>query len=180
MTILHDSRKAEYREPFGAAQTGTKVSLAIEINDPSPESVRLMLWHGDDPEIQYIEMSEEGDGRYAADFSLPDEGCLVWYAFEIETEREDSRAVFYYGNNTENLGGEGRVYVDDPHRYQITVYKASEVPEWYKNGIVYQIFPDRFARDEGWRERTEAANKKINERKTGPDQLIMSAMRPAR
>ncbi len=172
MKILHDSRKAEYREPFGAAQTGTKVSLAIEINDPSPESVRLMLWHGDDPEIQYIEMSEEGDGRYAADFSLPDEGCLVWYAFEIETEREDSRAVFYYGNNTENLGGEGRVYVDDPHRYQITVYKASEVPEWYKNGIVYQIFPDRFARDEGWRERTEAANKKINERRSDMKRIV--------
>ena len=172
MKILHDSRKAEYREPFGAAQTGTKVSLAITINDPSPESVRLMLWHGDDPEIQYLEMSEEGDGRYAADFSLPDEGCLVWYAFEIETEREDSRAVFYYGNNTENLGGEGRVYVDDPHRYQITVYKASEVPEWYKNGIVYQIFPDRFARDEGWRERTEAANKKINERRSDMKRII--------
>ena len=143
MKIIHDSRKPEYREPFGAAQTGTKVSLAITINDPSPESVRLMLWYGDDPEIHYLEMSEEGDGRYSAAFSLPDEGCLVWYAFEIETEREDSRAVFYYGNNTENLGGEGRIYVDDPHRYQITVYKAAEVPEWYKDGIVYQIFPDR-------------------------------------
>jgi hypothetical protein len=82
MKILHDSRKAEYREPFGAAQTGTKVSLAITINDPSPESVRLMLWYGDDPEIHYLEMSEEGDGRYSAAFSLPDEGCLVWYALK--------------------------------------------------------------------------------------------------
>ena len=138
MKIIHDSRNAEYREPFGAAQTGTKVSLAIEISDPAPEAVRLMLWHGDDPEIHYLDMKEEGEGRYAASFSLPDEGCLVWYAFEIETEREDSRAVFYYGNNAEDLGGEGRKYVDDPHRYQITVYKASEVPEWYKNGIVYR------------------------------------------
>ena len=172
MKIIHNSQKAEYREPFGAAQTGTKVSLAIEINDPSPESVRLMLWQGDDPEIHYLEMSEKGDGRFAATFSLPDEGCLVWYAFEIETEREDSRAVFYYGNNTENLGGEGRIYVDDPHRYQITVYKAAEVPEWYKNGIVYQIFPDRFARDDGWRERTEAANKKINERRSDMKRII--------
>ena len=172
MTIKHDSRKPEYREPFGAAQTGTKVSLAIEISDPVPESVRLMLWHGDDPEIHYLEMSEAGGGRYTVSFPLPDEGCLVWYAFEIETEREDGRAVFYYGNNIRDLGGEGRLYVDDPHRYQITVYKASKVPEWYKNGIVYQIFPDRFARDEDWRERTEAANAKINERRSDMKRVV--------
>ena len=163
--ILHDSRKAEYREPFGAAQTGTKVSLAIEIKDRSPESVRLMIWYGDDPAVHFIEMSEGDDGRFTASFTLPDEGCLVWYAFEIETEHEDNRAVFYYGNNVEDLGGKGRIYIDDPHRYQITVYKESEAPEWYKNGIVYQIFPDRFFRDEDWRERTEAANKKINDRR---------------
>ena len=172
MKIIHDSRKPEYREPFGAAQTGTKVSLAIEISDPAPEAVRLMLWHGDDPEIHYLDMKEEGEGRYAASFSLPDEGCLVWYAFEIETEREDSRAVFYYGNNAEDLGGEGRKYVDDPHRYQITVYKASEVPEWYRNGIVYQIFPDRFFRDGGWHERTEAANKRVNDRRSDMKRII--------
>ena len=172
MKIIHDSRKQEYREPFGAAQTGTKVSLAIEISEPAPERVRLMLWHGDDPKIHYLDMKEEGEGRYAASFSLPDEGCLVWYAFEIETEREDSRAVFYYGNNNGNLGGEGRLYVDDPHRYQITVYKASEVPEWYKNGIVYQIFPDRFFRDDEWRERTEAANRKINDRRSDMKRVI--------
>ena len=53
MKIIHNSRKAEYREPFGAAKTGTKVSLTIKISDPAPESVRLMLWHGDDPAIHY-------------------------------------------------------------------------------------------------------------------------------
>ena len=172
MKIIHNSRKAEYREPFGAAKTGTKVSLTIKISDPAPESVRLMLWHGDDPAIHYLEMSEKGDGRYAASFPLPDEGGLIWYAFEIETEHEDERAVIYYGNNTEDLGGEGRIYVDDPHRYQITVYKEAEVPAWYRDGIVYQIFPDRFARDDSWRERTEAANRKINDRRSDMKRVI--------
>lgn len=41
--------------------------------------------------------------------------------------------------------------------FQITVYKHREVrPEWYERGMVYQIFPDRYARDEHWRERTLA------------------------
>ena len=152
MKILHDSRKTDFRAPFGAAVTGSGITLSIEAEDPFIESVRLMLWKGEDPKPQYLEMKESGGGhdtgaageairRYTADIITPDEGCLLWYAFEIETGSEDDRHIFYYGNNESDLGGEGRVYISDPHRYQITVYKPAEVPEWYRNGIVYQIFP---------------------------------------
>lgn len=172
MVIKHDSRSEEFRKPFGAVETGTEIVLSLQIDNERPESVKLMLWRGEVKAPEYAEMKDAGDGRYTAEITAPDEGCLVWYAFEIETEREDDRAVFYYGNNSEDLGGEGRTYVDDPHRYQITVYKASEVPEWYRNGIVYQIFPDRFARDDGWHERTEAANRKINDRRSDIKRVI--------
>ena len=199
MKVKHNSREKEYRTPFGAVATGTGITLSIEVGDPVPESVRLMLWDGDDHTPQYIDMEEsqveatdptnresadspdgippvqEYDGdmaRYTADIVAPEKGGLLWYAFEIETVRDDSRAVFYYGNNVSNMGGEGRLYVDDPHRYQITVYKPADVPEWYKNGIVYQIFPDRFARDEDWRERTEAANQRINSRRDDMKRVI--------
>ena len=131
-----------------------------------------MLWRGEDAAPQFIEMKDSGDGRFTAEITAPDEGCLLWYAFEIESEREDSRQVFYYGNNHDELGGEGCVYWDDPHRYQITVYKRAEVPEWYKDGIIYQIFPDRFARDKDWRERCEEAIKKVNDRRTDTKRVI--------
>ena len=55
-------------------------------------------------------------------------------------------------------GGEGVTYdyVEVPS-FQLTVYKHREVrPEWYERGMVYQIFPDRYARDEHWHERTLA------------------------
>ena len=49
--------------------------------------------------------------------------------------------------------------------FQITVYKHREVrPEWYERGMVYQIFPDRYARDENWRERTLAEVEKPRNR----------------
>ena len=175
MKILHDSRQKQYRDPFGAVEAGTKVSLSLYMEDGQPESVRLLLWHGEDTSPRYIDMKETAaeDGlRYSAEIAAPDEGCLLWYAFEIETEREDGRQVFYYGNNADDLGGEGRVYIDDPHRYQITVYKQAKVPEWYKDGIIYQIFPDKFARDKDWRERCEEAIKKVNDRRTDTKRVI--------
>lgn len=172
MTVKHDSRLSEFRKPFGAVETGTEVVLSLLVEDEQPESVRLMLWRGEDTAPEHLEMKDCGDGMYTIQITAPEEGCLLWYAFEIETEREDDRAVFYYGNNIEDLGGEGEICVDDLHRYQITVYKASEIPEWYRDGIIYQIFPDRFARDDNWRERTEAANQKINSRRSDMKRVI--------
>lgn len=168
MHVLHDSRKKEYRAPLGAVRTGAEITLSIEINDPAPERVCLVLWNGDEADPRYISMKECGSGRYSASVTAPQEGGLLWYAFGIETDREDSEPggqIFYYGNKQDGLGGEGEIYYNDPGRYQITVFKPSEVPEWYRDGIVYQIFPDRFARDDDWRERTEAACEKINSRR---------------
>ena len=80
----------------------------------------------------------------------------------------------YYGNNYANTGGEGRLgYEGEIAPYQITSYRPSDVPEWYTGGIVYQIFPDRFARDEGWRERVERANAHINARRSDIKRTVM-------
>ena len=181
MIIIHDSRREEYRKPFGAVETEADITISIETGDILPESVQLMLWHGEDANPQYIEMKEEARGgsqacpegnRYTAGITAPEEGCLLWYAFEIETERDDDRHIFYYGNNESGLGGEGKIYTDDPKRWQITVYKRSAVPEWYRDGIVYQIFPDKFARDELWRERCEEAITKVNDRRSDTKRVI--------
>lgn len=181
MKIKHDSRDKKYRVPFGAAETGSEITLSITVSGCAPESVRLVLWKGEDAKPHRIDMKESladsdaadaAELRYTADITAPDEGGLLWYAFEIETEDEDERTVICYGNNEADLGGEGEVYDDEPHRYQITVYKPAEVPEWYRNGIVYQIFPDRFARDDDWHERTAAANELVNSRRSDSKRII--------
>ena len=87
---------------------------------------------------------------YSVAFDTPAEPCLLYYYFIIEFKGR----VFYYGNNKESLGGEGSIYDGgDIPSYQITVYKKAEAPAWFKDSIVYQIFPDRFCRgrnfDEG-------------------------------
>lgn len=184
MNIRHDSRKIECRKPFGAVETGTKVSVSLYIGEEQPTAVRLMLWRDDEPDPKFTEMKKAAASigvRYAAEITVPDDGCLIWYAFEIETEGGDGRETFYYGNRQKGLGGEGQVYhgsrqdvlgcCDQTYhgrlcRYQITVHKPQEVPEWYKNGIVYQIFPDRFARDEAWHDRVEKANSRVNSRRS--------------
>jgi len=63
------------------------------------------------------------DGLYTVRFT-PEEPGVLWYAFESRGERGDT--------------------------HQITVYRFAPAPDWYKNAICYQIFPDRFYRGENW------------------------------
>lgn len=173
MRIYHNSRLKQFREPFGAVETGTKVSLSIEIKEGSPDSVRLMVWKGEEVSPAYYDMNDAGDGMYNAEFSVPEDACLLWYAFEIKARNDRGEEyTVYYGNNHDGLGGEGNVFDYSPECYQITVYKKDESPSWYKDGIVYQIFPDRFNRDEDWEERCEKANKSVNERRTDIKRII--------
>jgi len=153
MRVYHNSRLKDHREPFGAVQTGTEIRLALEAEGENIENVRLLLWRDEAAVPQFVDMKQTAAGRYEITVNAPETGCLLWYAFSVEIEEDDSREVIYYGNNYEELGGEGCIWQTEPHRYQITVYKAAEVPSWYRDGIVYQIFPDRFARDDNWKER---------------------------
>ena len=183
MKIIHNSRNLQYRSPFGAVTTGSDIVLSIDISGFAPESVTLMLWNDASVGPEYITMHESDSDRegrtYTASLTAPEKGGLLWYAFAIElTDDYDERRILYYGNNPERLGGEGRVYPDHEldaegvPPYQITVYKEAKVPEWYRDGIVYQIFPGRFARDDDWRERCEASARELNSRRNDTKRII--------
>ena len=169
MNIFHDSRNREYRDPFGAARAGTSVMLAIDIRDCDVRRVELEMWR-DGEARQYLPMQQhswnENGSRYFITFMLPDEGCLIWYRFLVRFMQDGETKTIYYGNNEACTGGAGRFGNEgEIVPYQITVYRRTKLPEWYRDGIVYQIFPDRFARDRNWRERVERANVHVNSRR---------------
>ncbi|MCB6993378.1 4-alpha-glucanotransferase [bacterium 210820-DFI.6.37] len=152
----HDSQKKEYRNPGGAVPSGTLLTIRLKAEAESgPVLCRLNLWQetkGDERLAMERELSEKEE-VFSVSFVTP-EPKLCWYYFVIESQE----GVFYYGNNPEQSGGEGQLYDHIPPAFQITVYRPEPVPAWYKNAIVYQIFPDRFARSEDWMERQMAAD----------------------
>ena len=177
MKIYHNSRKKEYRDPFGAVHAGTSVTLAIDIAECDVRGAELEMWR-DGEAREYLPMQQlgwdENGSRYGITVTLPAQTCLIWYRFLIKVMQDGEIRSLYYGNNEANTGGEGRLgYEGEISPYQITVYRPSRVPEWYTDGIVYQIFPDRFARDGGWRERVERANAHINARRSDMRRTVM-------
>lgn len=138
---FHDSQSKGYRNPFGAVKKGTKVEIILETEVFSKVDLNLTFFDGRKEEIVmcYEDMGDLG-ARYKAEVDTKEELGLINYYFTIENRGNE----YFYGNNEESLGGEGRIYRENPKPYQITVYKEQSIPAWYKEGVVYQIFVDRF------------------------------------
>lgn len=146
MQTLHHSHQQYYRSPFGAAAVLSVVTLRLRVEAKAmPKRVMLRLWKEKEGE-QNIEMTasvKPYGAVYEASIEMPSVPQLVWYYFIIETNTR----TLYYGNNADSLGGEGRLYEKEPPAYQITVTKqGASTPAWWKDAVLYQIFPDRFRR----------------------------------
>ena len=155
MRLIHNSRLPQFRTPFGAVTTGTSVSLSVILEDADPNQATLTLrtWVDEIGESRYP-MTYEGDGIFSVELECT-EPCLIWYSFICNIEGQPEVRL---GAPQGRTGGEGVTYdYAEVPSFQITVYRHRDNrPTWYERGMVYQIFPDRYARDEHWRERTLA------------------------
>ena len=138
--VMHDSQSIVYRRPFGAVEEGQKVKLSIDIEKEIVVAIELLQFDGTKVNMgMEKEYLNSGNYRYSIEIDTEDAlGVLGYYFILI-----DGYDRVYYGNNDEHLGGIGQIYTYNPVPYQ-TIYKKSNLPEWYKEGIIYQIFVDRF------------------------------------
>ena len=127
MNWYYHSRDPHYKTPFGAVRTNETVSFRV---DGAPSAmVELLLYPPEGPKT--VPMYWDGTS-YRASFITPNTPCRMGYGFRI-----DGR---YFGAES----GAAR-FADTPLTYGLTVYDgAFQTPEWFRNAVVYQIFPDRF------------------------------------
>lgn len=145
MLLFHNSQDLQYRSPFGAVPTGTTVTLRLQvISDTPPDEVWLRFF-GPTGEAQFPMESESRKGRtsfYQTELQAGNTPKLLWYDFVVS----QGGNTLYYSNSPEGLGGIGQT-TDAPtaNSYQITVYDRNyQTPSWFRDRIMYQIFPDRF------------------------------------
>ncbi len=144
MVTMFDSRDTAYRAPFGAVAEGTDVFFRICLprdwgchaaallvdRDGLPPEEYGMFWAGmagDD--------HEWWDVRYT-----PCAAGLYWYGFRVSLAMGEGWLI-------RQPDGKGAYsHTTDGPRWQITCYEKDFVtPDWLAGGVLYQIFPDRFA-----------------------------------
>ena len=126
MRFFHDPASDEYRCPRGAVATGSAVFLRFRVEDcADPARLSLTLTRRFREEVSEVSVESAAV-------------CGGLYGFRIGEEVLSAPGVYFYGLR---CGDEMTGNID-----RITVYEPGlKAPEWFKNAVIYQIFPDRFA-----------------------------------
>ena len=137
---IFNSRSEQYKLPYGAVTSGTEILFHVRPpRSLGATSVYLCAKFEQTDASSEIEMDwldlDCGHDVYAARLDTAGYVGLIWYYFRIESA---GRRLFVAN------GSETAEWVSS---MQITVYDPStETIDWLADGVVYQIFPDRYCR----------------------------------
>ncbi len=136
--IYHHSGDCRFRQHPRALRATEQTELRIWTGGTPVQSVFLRLYEGG----QEIHLPAVfADGIWSVTVTAPDHPCLMWYDFVLQTDH----GTLYYGVESGETAGPGQLYEQDPPAFQLTVQANDfHTPDWAKNAVMYQIFPDRF------------------------------------
>ncbi len=142
----HDSRDTLYRTPGGPVTTGTEVILRLRAAQGDLTEAKLRLYNDRTNAQSILPMTiAYSDGTYdwwEAAVPVSADPTVYWYRF-IAIDGTDTD---YYEDDAGRTMGWGQAFDESSdYSYQLTVYAPDfQTPDWIKNAIVYQVFPDRF------------------------------------
>lgn len=139
MRILYDSKKIEYKTPFGCIVQDQSCTIHVRI--PKNFGTHHVYLCIDADGIAYSQFALHYDSShddyddYAVTFSIQDCG-LYFYNFRIDTA---DKSFFI------NKDDGGQTSIDSGVKWQLTCYSREfNISNSFKGKIMYQIFPDRF------------------------------------
>jgi glycosidase/fibronectin type 3 domain-containing protein len=150
----HDSRSAIYRLPGGAVTTATKVTLRFRTFHDDATGVTLRAYYTTAGAEKLVDMK-----RVASNVPCYQQlsfGCDFWEAtidagdpgtiYYRLIVKDGQKTVYYEDDSDVRDGGWGKPFDASPDwGWAITVYDPNFKPvPWMQNGVIYQIFPDRF------------------------------------
>ncbi|MFN8374276.1 MAG: alpha-amylase family glycosyl hydrolase [Anaerolineae bacterium] len=154
--LLHDTHDDLYRTPGGPVPVNTDVILRFRTatNDVDSVAVRIYSTRAQAQDIiPMTRVATTPDGYDLWEYTLQvGEGTTVyWYRFILSK----GGTAYYYEDDLRresgeymlaNEGGPGTLFTSSPdNSFQLVVYDPEfYTPEWMRNAVVYQIFPDRF------------------------------------
>ena len=133
----------ENKAPFGAIQINQGVRIAVQVNDEYDVLNIKWIILKDDNIVGNIDLLRENKKYYQGEFNGFNETGLYFYYFEVEVNIDGYNRKVLYGKNWED-GNACEYMYEHLNKYQITVHEDFQIPSWYKEGVMYNIFVDRF------------------------------------
>ncbi|MCC0782226.1 glycoside hydrolase family 13 protein [Clostridioides sp. ES-S-0108-01] len=145
--IEYNSWDKNFKAPFGALKFDEELTIYVKVNEGyNVKSISLEI--NREEEMRTITLNEELNNDklgkcFCGKIEKFDGTGVYFYYFKVDVEMDGHKKTILYGKNREN-GCSCEYDYNNINKYQITVYKDFKVPIWYKEGILYHIFVDRF------------------------------------
>lgn len=141
--LYFDSRSEAYKSPYGAVPTGSNVTFNLKAKKDDLTAAKLVLTTNKGTKI--IDMSKNGSFNDGSDkWSLTykfDEIGMDKYYFLVSNGSD----VKAYSDDDGYFGTGTASDIGNTKAYDLNIYdKNFKTPDWMKNAVIYQIFPDRF------------------------------------
>ncbi len=149
----HNSRDPLFRSPGGAVPTGTAVRLRLRAADGDLTAAQVRVWDDrNDQQTMHAMTRTTGGVTFSGDPAVyefwevtlpaPPDPTIFYYRFIAI----DGSSTAYYEDDNARTGGWGQTFANSPdNSWQLTYYDpAFQTPDWVKNAVIYQIYPDRF------------------------------------
>ncbi len=139
--VKYDSKDIEFKEPFGAVATGEDVTFKIQTGEDIT-SVKLVIKGMEKNNLEMEKDGEAVDGiqKWTVTTKFSQIGANTYY-FAIS----NGFSVSIYADDDGNYGTGTVTDLTNIKPYDLIVYKDGyETPDWMKNAVIYQIFPERF------------------------------------
>lgn len=137
--VKYDSKDTAYKSLYGAVEEGQKVKFSIDTDD-QVTGVQLIV---KGKKTMNYDMMPEGEGnskKWSTDVSFDAYGQYTYFF------------ALYYGSYVQIYCDDDGYYgmgvvtdLSEVKPYDLIVYKKGyKTPDWMKDAVIYQIFPDRF------------------------------------
>ena len=138
--IEYDSRDEFFKSPFGATAEGIPIVIRAGIPRSLGQCQAVLVASNDE-----TRKSEEIQGEW-----ISMKAGIDYYEFRWTPQ---TPGLYFYHIRAITTSGLSRMLTSthQSQEYQQTVYRKDfSVPKWLGEGIMYQIFPDRFAKSRSY------------------------------
>lgn len=146
-SLLYNSRSEIYKSPYGATKLGDPINFNLQAAKGDLTVAKLVVESADGTKV--IDMNKNGTfdydtkgayDKWSVTYTPPSINMYTYYF--VVSNGSDVEA---YGDSTGYYGVGKGGELGTVGKYGFNVYDPSyKTPDWMKNAVVYQIFPDRF------------------------------------
>ena len=141
--IMYNSRVEDYKKPYGSTAEGEKITFNLSTKKDMITEAKMIICGSNGVTVKNMTKNgtfSDGTDKWTLNYTPAAIGTYKYYF--VVSNGSDVKA---YGDDDGYFGKGTAGNIGEVKNYEFNIHtKDFKTPDWLKNGVMYQIYPDRF------------------------------------